>query len=195
LNFTHTIPAEIRQGDTATWTAETPDHSAADGWALKYAIVSPVGQKVVLGTATATAWEMILTATLSASYPTGALRWVAYSEKGTGETRERITHESGPITFLPDLANATAGFDTRTTAAKLLEAVEDVLLNQAASAHAEKSVSTSSGSMALKYVPRAELLTMRDRLRAEVEAERQLENLNRGLGGSRRIVARIMGAR
>lgn len=185
------MPAELRQGDTATWTAETPDHSAADDWALKYTFVFPSGQKTLSGTGTATSWELPLSAAVSAEYPIGSIRWVAYSERGADPDQERITHDSGQVQILPDLAAADSGYDTRTTAAQLLESVEDVLKFRAASAHAEKTVTTSSGSMALKYVPIGELLAMRDSLRGEVAGEKELEDLNRGVGGSRRLVARI----
>jgi len=185
------MPAQIRAGDTTTWTAETPDHLAADSWVLKWALVNADGQKILTATAVLTAWEVVLGAETSAAYDTGAYRWVAYSVRGITPNIERVTHEDGPVEILPDLAAATSGHDIRSTAAVLLEAVEDVLLNQAASSHAEKTISTSSGSMALKYVPRGELLAMRDQLRAEVAGENELDELNRGVGGSRRIVGRI----
>lgn len=106
-------PTAIRAGDSVAWTRELPEHSAADGWALKYRLLYAAGTAVdITSTGAGTLHTVNLTAANTASYVAGSATLVAYVEKGSGGSLERVTLESTPITILPNLTTA-ATFDGR----------------------------------------------------------------------------------
>lgn len=98
-------PTAIRAGDSASWTRELPEYSAADGWALKYKILYAVGAAIAFtATGSGTTHTVTLAAATTAAYTAGAATLVAYVEKTS--TGEKATLETTPITILPDLTTA-----------------------------------------------------------------------------------------
>ncbi len=98
-------PTAIRAGDSAAWTRELPEYSAADGWALKYRLLYPSGSAQTFNaTGAGTLHTVSLTAANTAGWAAGSATLVAYVEKTA--TSEKATLESTPVTILPDLTVA-----------------------------------------------------------------------------------------
>jgi len=102
-------PTEIRAGDSVAWERTLEDYSAADGWALKYRLLWPAGTAAeIAATAAGAVHSVAISAAVSATFTAGTATLVAYVEKGSGGSLERVTLESAVVTILPDLAVATA---------------------------------------------------------------------------------------
>lgn len=133
MDYAAAEPHTLRAGDSVTWTRETPEHSAADGWSLKYRLLYTSGSAVNITTSGAgTRHTASLTSAQTAAWPAGAGTLAAILEKGSGETLQRVTLESQPITILPDLSTA-ATFDGRSQAVKALADARAALADYMAS--------------------------------------------------------------
>lgn len=188
--FDHTIPTELRAGDSLAFTAVDLEHPASAGWAMTVHFVSATERVSVVGVADGDGFAFSLTAAASALIAAGRVAWVAVATKDT----DRSTLFDSWIQILPDLAGtgAASGLDTRSFAERQLELIEARLSGMASSAQLEKQVSTAQGSMALKYVPMGDLLVMRSKLRDEVASEKDAAALADGLPGSREVRCRIV---
>lgn len=173
-------------GDTLNYTAQVPDYPATAGWTFRVRFVprsTGVGSGVA-HTATATAsgsdYVVQVAAAVTATWAAGRYGWASWVEKAG----ERYTLASGQITVQADPANAAVGADSRTHAERVLDAVEAVIEGRATQAQSEMQL----GERALKYIPMAELLAVRDRYRWEVRAQ---QTAARGLPGFGTINVRL----
>jgi hypothetical protein len=187
----HTMPTELRAGDSADWTAEAPSYLPADSWVLTYVLVSPTTQETIVAATSGTGYAAALTTTLSTTLAAGTWRWSAHVARNLG-TPERVTLLAGTVEVLPNLAAASSGLDLRTTAEQLLDLVNTALAGALSTAQESKQVSTSAGTMAIKYVDKAELLVMRSNLLDQVASEAAARGIANGTELPRRIVARIV---
>lgn len=188
--FEHTIPTELRAGDSLAFVASDLSYPAGSGWEMTVYFVTATSRTSVVGVADGDGFTFALGAIASAAIAAGRVAWVAVVTKDD----QRVTLFDSWIQVLPDLAGsgAATGLDTRSVAEQLLEAVEARLAGLASTAQLEKQVSTAQGSMALKYVPMGELLSIRDKLKAEVESERDAAAAADGLPSGRFARCRIV---
>ncbi|RTL26905.1 MAG: hypothetical protein EKK55_07120 [Rhodocyclaceae bacterium] len=106
MDYTAAEPTAIRAGDSVAWTRECPEHSAADGWALKYRLLYTTGTAVEITTnGSGTLHSVSLNSTATASWAAGSATLVAIVENAGLGARETL--EAQPITILPNLATAT----------------------------------------------------------------------------------------
>jgi hypothetical protein len=163
-----TLSAEPRilvAGASATWTRSLPDYTSAGGWDLLYAIARADYQFTVTGAdGGGGLWTFSILEAETETAPVGRYAWHLYARKDT----ERIVVSRGTLEMLADLLAATSGTDDALGYAhRLLEALDSLILGKALAGDAlaytilGRSITTLSPT---------ELVTWRDRVRAEVRA-------------------------
>jgi hypothetical protein len=154
------VPAAFRSGDTVAWALTLPDYDAADGWLLTYTFVSPAQVKTLTASGAGTTYTTTLAAADSVAWAAADFAWQATISKGG----ERYTVGTGRITVLPSLVGAVAGLDSRGHARKVVDAIEAVIEGRAGEAESDLQIN----GRAIKYIPVAELLALRDRYKLEL---------------------------
>lgn len=172
-------PTSARAGDTLTWTRSFADYPASAGWALAYVFVG-ADKRTISAVADGDAFDVSFT---TSGWTAGDYAWQAYVTLAG----ERHTVATGRLALAPDLTAVQAGFDARSSAKRMLDAVTAVLEQRATSAQAE----VQFNGRALKYLPVGDLLVLRDRCRAEVRAEENAARIAAGCGGYARILTRF----
>ena len=157
-----TIPNEVRAGDTLRWTREFTDYPASDGWALAYTLVSSTAVATINASADGDGFDVTVTAAISAAFVPGRYTITEFVTKAL----ERVTLNIKPLRVLANLAGASAGTDVRSHARKMLEAIETWLETKSPTA-----ASFEIAGRKLQNYPLADLLKLRDRYRAEANAE------------------------
>jgi hypothetical protein len=155
-------PRYLTAGDTWTWTRSLSDYSAADGWVLSYALSSATRLITITATASGSDHLVSVPPATTDDYVAGDYQWQSYVTKSGA----RYMLATGTLTVRPNLAVATAGYDSRSAAAKALAAIESYLTTgnlQAARVEIE--------GRAIQYHPLKDLYEIRDRLSAEVARE------------------------
>lgn len=80
--------------------------------------------------------------------------------------------ETGQIEILPDLQQKTAGYDSRTHAEKVLEAIEALLEKKATSDQQRYVIQVDGSQRELWRFPHADLIKLRQHYLSEVQRER-----------------------
>lgn len=176
-----TEPLELRAGDTWQWTRSLADYPASAGWSLAYVFINAAAKISISASASGDDHAVTVAAATTANYAAGNYDWIARASK-SGQV---FTVGAGRITILPSLAASTA--DLRTHARKVLEAIEAVLEGRASQDVLEYQIAGRS----LKRIPLADLLTLRDRYRAEVAREDAANRVALGLPDRRRVFVRF----
>jgi hypothetical protein len=173
-------------GDTLNYSATAPDYPPSAGWVLRVRF-TPRAAGVGSGvphTATATnegdVYKVQVAATVTATWAAGRYGWASWVERAG----ERYTLASGQLLVQADPATSAVGADSRTHAERVLDAVEAVIEGRATAAQSELQI----GQRALKFIPMAELLAVRDRYRWEV---RNQQAAARGLPSAGSLVVRL----
>lgn len=168
------VPTSVTAGDTVQWTRALPAYPRSAGWVLSYALVSATALITITGSAGTGADDFAVTvdATTSAGWAPGVYTVQEYAT----QSGNRQTVGQYRITVLPNLAAATSGIDTRSQARRTLEAVNAVLEGRASEAELEVTINGRT----LKYMPMADLLTLRTALRLDVAIEDRAAGLGIG---------------
>jgi hypothetical protein len=184
------IPQSARAGDTTRWRdvpfrGNLGEQITAASHSLAYYVRGQAGQGVVIqGTANAQEWDFAHVFTLEA----GKYFWTAVATEIGGS--EQTTAGAGQLEILPSLAftGTPSAFDGRSQARKDLEQVEAAIRSlMAGGAVAEYTI----GGRRLKRFDLADLLMLRDKLKAEVVREERAEMLANGLGDPHKIHIRF----
>jgi hypothetical protein len=175
-----TEPALINAGDTAKWFKTLADYPASTGWVLSYALVNASVRLAFSGAAAGDDFLVTVAAATTASWAPGAYDFRATVTK-SGEV---FTVGQGRITVAPAFG---AAIDARSSARRMLEAVEATVEGRASSATAEYEIAGRK----LRYIPVPELLTLRDRLRQDVAREDAAARIAKGLGNPGRVYVRF----
>jgi hypothetical protein len=119
--------APIRKGDSVSFQVESFNDitgnrviSAANGWALKFAIK---GSSNDLEVSASAAWLVSLTTTNTGTLTAGFARYALIATKDS----DKITIDEGRIEILPDLDAATSSFEHRSQNRQDLEAVQSAI--------------------------------------------------------------------
>lgn len=185
-------PARLVQGDSVSWTKAVADYLPADGWTLHYAFVlSGEAAIVVDGSDNGDGSHLIeISAVTSAGFAVGTWRWQAYVTQGAPVT-ERTTLYWGNLAVDPDFATQTTGYDGRSTARKMLDLIEALILGKLSRGDVTAySISTGTGSRSLSTMSMSEWRIERSKLQIEVAREEQAERIAKGLGSGRRLLIR-----
>lgn len=176
-------PAFVVAGDSITWKKSIADYPASAGWVLNYRLINAAGKIDIASTTSGDDHQISVPAVTSAAWAAGYYTWTAYVTKAA----ERYTLGSGAVTVKPNLAAQTAGYDTRSHAAKTLDAIEAVIEGRATQSH----LSYSIAGRQMQFIPIAELLVFRDRYRGEVRSEENAARVANGLASRNRILVRL----
>lgn len=179
-----TEPARVTAGDTLAWSITLPDYPANAGWSLKYRLISVAGAIDITTTAAGDAHVVNVAAAVSSGYAAGTYAWQRYVEKGA----ERYTTGIGTLVIAPNLAAQVGGYDTRTPARKILDAIEAALLGRASRTDLEYEVAGHR----LKSMAHADLLAARSKIQAEVAREEASARIAAGESPRRKILTRFM---
>jgi len=121
-------PTEFRAGTVVEWTRAVTDYSYADGWRLTYRLRG-VGELDISTTADddGNGFAVEITAAQTSALPAGDYWMVGTVTRGD-DTREAF---SGAVKILPNFATLTAGYDGRSHAKKMLDALQSSQLTGA----------------------------------------------------------------
>ena len=162
-----TAPYPFRAGDTVAWALTLPDYDAGAGWALSYTFVSTTGVKTAAAVGSGTIHTVSIAA-VDSGWPPGDYAYQGVVTKGA----ERHTVDAGRLTVLPSLVGAAAGQDTRGHARRVLDAIEAVIEGRASEAEADVQIN----GRAVRYIPVAELLVLRDRYKHDLAVNASADN-------------------
>lgn len=174
-------PTTANAGDTWRWTRTLADYPASAGWALSYTLINAAAKITINASASGDDHAVTVSAATTAGYAAGSYDWRARVSKA-GEV---YTVGEGRITVRNAFGGAT--FDARTHARKTLEAIEAVIEGRASSEVSYYMI----GNRQLRYLTPAELLTLRDKYRAEVAREDAAAAVAAGLPDKRRVFVRF----
>lgn len=132
---------EFVAGDTLDFIVEVPDYPASDGWTLKYRLTpqfTTPAQVAIPITASPNAdgkrYNIQVPPATTTAWAAGKYTWARWVEKsGARQTLD----ESGQLTIHDDPALTVAGFDSRSHARKVLDAIKAVLESRATSPQRE----------------------------------------------------------
>ena len=191
-----TEPTQITRGTTVRWTRSLADYLASDGWTLNYALRGPSSDDVIC-TATQTDLHLAeLAATLAAGSSAspctarlepGRYYWQSYAASGL----QRFAIGAGEFDVVDSLfTRPTTGrtYDGRSTARRIVDAIDAILSGTANLAEASISVDGRS----LSNRPLTELLTVRDKFARIVEQERKAAAVANGLDPENSIRVRFV---
>ena len=172
------LPATLIAGDTLQFKRQLPDYLPSDSWQLKYSLVGTAGAYSFDASADGDGWLITVASDATASWAAGRYTLTEYVTKSS----TRTTLASRTVVVSQDLAGASAGLDTRTHARKVLDAIEAWLESRAPTT-GEFQVA----GRRLQNYPITDLLSLRDKYRAEVAREEAAQS-GRRIG---RLLTRI----
>ena len=122
-----TEPSRIRAGDTVTWRKTLDGYPASAGWALHYRLINAAGKFDITTTADGAAHLVSVPPGTSDDYTAGTYTLLSWVTDGA----DRVSLPTRQIVVLPNLAVEVAGYDTRSQAKKMLDAIDAALLEGA----------------------------------------------------------------
>lgn len=171
-------PQRVTAGDTIQWTKEIPDYPPGQ-YTLKYVFRGPSNFEVTAATS-GTLHLVTITAAVSAGFVPGDYFWQSYAESGS----TRFTQARGRLTILENLAAVTdEGFDGRSQARKILEAIRAVILKKASRVQEEYEVD----GVRVKDIPPEQLIVLEIRYSSIVQSEESQESIDIGRPSRRKI--------
>ena len=176
-----TPPARHVAGTSLQFTRALADYPPP-AWTLSYALVK-AGQRIVF-TATNNgdgSHRVSVPMATTAAWPAGAYELQGYVSNGT----DRHLVDTGTLHVLPDFAAQSTGYDGRSHARKVLDAIEAVLEGRAAETHLELQVVTPGGTRRVSEIPHADLLALRSQYQNEVARENAASSGHTGRGKMR----------
>lgn len=184
MTIANVEPARITAGDSAKWTKNLPQYKPADGWVVTYAVVRDGTRIAITSTDNGDGTHLVdVPASTTAGWTAGAYHWQAYATKSA--TSERYTVAAGQI--IVDANFAVGAVDARTHAQKTLDALEATLEGRATS----DQMAYSIGGRSISKMSPEQLLTWRDKYRAEVAAEAKAQKIAAGAGGTGTVRVRF----
>ena len=189
------IPTRITAGDTVTWTEPSLTDpqgqlisSASHGVQFSFRGPVVISDGDVVGTPLGSGWQLTLPSAMTAEFnSTGKVAkwyWQAYATKDGA----RSTIGSGVLNVAANFAALAGVVDGRSTSEQILANIEaTILARTTGNGVAEYTV----GNRSLKYMPMAELLSLKSRYQLVVARERRRQGLKNGLGAPDRIGIRF----
>lgn len=183
-------PLEFTQGETVRWTKSLSDYLPDDSWVLSYAFVYAAAssdQQTATATDNGDGTHLVtIASTASDDFSIGVYNWQASVTDGS------TTHiiGSGSVTVLAGFAAQSSGYDSRSHAKKMLDAIED--LAEGRSGESYSSYVLPSGRQLVSLSP-AELIEWRSFYKREYDAKLAAERIGAGLGNPNKIRTRRRG--
>lgn len=179
-------PLSIRSGNTVKWRKSLSDFPANDGWALTYVLTlqSDFSKRLSKAAVQDSAdFVTTLTAADTAALPAGTYNLFGSVSK----SGERYDVFAGTIEIKPDLAALTTG-DHRSDIKRKLDAIEAAIEGKAT----VDQLSLSINGRSITRYSLAEMLVLRDRLKADYQKELQAERFGQTGINSRRVGVRLV---
>lgn len=181
--------SELIAGDTLDFLDSVPEYPPADGWTLKYQLIprftTPVQSPITLTASTSGAdYRVQAAAGVTATWKAGFYTWARWVEKA-GPIRQSLGE--GQLEVKTDPAQAVQGYDGRSDARRRLDEVEAAI--DALSSAGIKSYTIGNRQMTKQDLP--DLITWRDRLKAEVANEDAAAKIASGLPNPRNVGIRF----
>jgi hypothetical protein len=172
----------IYAGDSLSWT-ESAGEYPAPAWSMHYAIR---GASILDLDATPSGSDHAFTATAAqtGSLTPGRYSWQSFATNGAGE---RYTIATGTLTVRANLAAQVAGFDGRSHAQKVLDAIEATMEGRATKAQGSVQINNRQ----IQYLKPEELVKWRSFYKTEVARERSAEKVAQGEDPGNRILTRF----
>lgn len=140
-------PDEVHQGDTLSWTKSLADYLPADGWTLKYALSNADGRITIEASDNGDGTHLVsVAASTTDDYTAGIYTGQGYVENDAGE---RYTVWKGKIKIAAGLHldAAASGYDARSHACKVVDALEAAIEGRATSTQLATSIAGRSISL------------------------------------------------
>lgn len=180
-----TEPGSITAGDTIAWTKSLADYPATDGWSLNYRLINAEQKYDIAASASGSDHAVSVAAITSAGYAAGIYDWQATVTKAG----ERKTVGFGRMQILPNLAAESAGYDNRSTARKILDAL--LLAYQSAADNRAFVQEYEIAGRRMKFNNAADWITQINYWQAQVKAEERAQNINNGLAAGNKLLVRF----
>jgi hypothetical protein len=176
------IPETIYAGDSLSWT-EVAGEYPAPTWTMSYAIR---GASVldIDSVPDGVDHKFIVSATVTADLVPGFYSWQALVTDGLWE---RHTIATGNLTVRPNLPAQITGFDGRSHAQKVLDAIEATMEGRATKSQALLQINNRQ----IQYLKPEELIKWRSFYKAEVAREKTAEKVAQGEEPGNRILTRF----
>lgn len=185
-----TIPSRIIAGDTLTFTTASADYPASAGWTLTHALTprtSTNDQLTFDAIADGDDYASTVAAATTAQWAADDYTWAAYVTKLT----QRFTIARGTTTVIGDPAQAEPGYDPRSNASKIVDAIDAMLAGRATQDQLEYEISVGGSMRRLRSMTPAELNVRRDYYAKIVQLEEAQERATSGLPDKRRTYVRF----
>jgi len=188
-------PDVIIQGDTLSWLRQSQDVfyfdqnnlpvicKASQGWTLTYNFAGPAGTIAITASASGDDYLVSVAAATTAGYAIGLYSWAAFITKGAN----RFQIDSGVSTVQQNLATASTGYDGRSHAKQVLDAIEAVIKNRASTDQQAYQI----GGRRLDRMPVADLLKFRNSYQREYQRELNAERIKNGLAAKNTVYVRF----
>jgi len=181
-NFPTSEPVELQLGDFWAWkrTNLSTDYPTAD-YSLSYEFNLNEGATASNFTLTASEAndEYIISTSSTTSYTKGSYNWIAYITRTSDSARIKIGEGFTEI----QENYATTSASVRSHAKIVLDAIEAVIENRATMDQSSMSIAGRS----LSRLSIDELMTFRDRYKAEYMKELKISRINNGKGSGNTI--------
>lgn len=184
-NAFQNTPKTITAGDTVKWSASLSDYPASSGWVLHYTLVNANNTYQIDATASGNDSAVNVLPAASANYVAGTYQLAAWVD---GVNSERHTLGVDSIEILPNLAATTTGFDGRSAAKKCLDQLDAALAQYGKKAYTQEY---SIGDRRMRFTSPAEFMAFRKQVKAEVNKEKQIENMKLGKPAGSKILVRF----
>jgi len=177
-------PSTFRAGTTVEWPKSLSLFPASDGWTLSYRLIN-ISNAYAAITAAADGDDFIATlpAATTANYVAGNYTLFGYATKGS----ETFEIYNGSVEVQPNLAALTAGYDGRSHAKKVLDAIEALIEGNATQIQRSMSV----GSKSLENHSKAELREEWLKYKKYYADELAQQKINNGQPSGRKILIRM----
>ena len=161
------MPASILAGFTTEFTVPVPNEfNGGAGYALSMKLVSASATITVAAenfTAAGDEFEAEIPAATTAAWHPGKYEWFAIATNGD----DKRNVGRGRVEILPDVQAATAGVDTRSHAARMVDLIQAMLEGRATTDQQEATLD----GVALKRYTWDELAVLRAKYMSELSAE------------------------
>lgn len=179
-----TEPTSLVAGETVKWHRSLADYPVSELWTLTYAIRGASSLDVTC-TVSGSYYLATISAIDSGNLAAGRYWWQAYVSKAS--TGERYLVDNGSLKVTADLADAVAGYDGRSHAQIVLDAIEALIQGKASKDQLNVTIgNTTVGRMSPEQIER-----WRDVYRREVATDQRAERIRRGLPTGRYIGTRF----
>jgi hypothetical protein len=188
----------LTAGDTLDFIDSVPDYPPANGWTYKYCLnaifTTPVQAAITLtASVEGTTYRIQAAPATTTDWKAGLYSWTRWVEK-TGAKHSVPPNPGGDalapiLRVLPDLSAVGQGYDPRSPARKALDACDEALVGWAGTNGHVLEYEIAGRRM--RYAERADVMAMRDRLKAEVWREDAAAAMAQGLPNPRNVQVRF----